>query len=565
MKMRNKATMVVAATAALGLALSGCQQDNKDSAGVDSDKANEEIAGLPSVDYQKADYDEIDDGGTLTYPMTEIPASLNYYHADGAHVDNNNLYSTSLGGPVKIKEDGSWEVDKDYAESVEIASEDPLVINVKLNKDAVWEDGTPIDVEDYEAFWKTQSGENKKFEVASTKGFEDIKSIKSGKDKYDVNVTFKTPNIDWPNYIGAFIPNEIAEDPKTFNKDYVKKVLPSNGPFKAKKVDNKSGVITMVRNDKWWGQEPKLDKVVFKVVSQAQQAQAYANKEIDLVDIGTDGDAYETAGKRKDGEIFKTQGMQWTHVTMNAEKGALKEQEVRDAIGHAINREAIAQAAIGPVEAPVTLVNNVTFMPGQDGYQDNTDGSLDFDQDAAKKILDDAGWKAGDDGVREKDGEKLKFNIVVPADTASNAQRAEQIMKDLNEVGFKIKIETVPVAAYFADHVLNGNFDMATFTWEGTAFPISSGSNLFYPADSEQNHSKISSDAIGEKFKAATKTLDPDEAKKLANEGDAEVLKLKPLIPFYPTPYVWGVKDDIMNLGPRQLETPDWTSIGFKK
>ena len=43
------------------------------------------------------------------------------------------------------------------------------------------------------------------------------------------------------------------------------------------------------------------------------------------------------------------------------------------------------------------------------------------------------------------------------------------------------------------------------------------------------------------------------------------MLKLKPLIPFYPTPYVWGVRDDVINLGPRQLETPDWTQIGFKK
>ncbi|MBU5895348.1 hypothetical protein JVW19_25560, partial [Vibrio cholerae O1] len=70
-----------------------------------------------------------------------------------------------------------------------------------------------------------------------------------------------------------------------------------------------------------------------------------------------------------------------------------------------------------------------------------------------------AGWTPGDGGVREKDGEKLQFKIVVPADTASNAQRAEQIMKDLNEVGFKIELETVPVAAYFADNILNGNFD----------------------------------------------------------------------------------------------------------
>ena len=563
--MRKKATMVVAATAALGLALSGCQQANKDSGGVDSDKADKEISGLPTTDYQKAGYDEVKDGGTLTYPITEVPASLNYYHADGAHVDNNNIYGTSLGGPVKIKDDGTWEVDKNYAESVEIASKDPLVIDVKLNKDAVWEDGSAIDVDDYKAFWKTQNGSNKKYEVASTKGFEDIEKIESGKDKHEVKVTFKTPNIDWPNYIGAFLPDEISKSVDKFNKGYTKKVLPSNGPYKADKLDTKSGVLTMVKNDKWWGQEPKLDKVVFKVVSQAQQAQAYANKEIDLVDVGTDGDSYKTAGKREDGEIYKSQGMEYTHLTMNAKKGALKEQEVRDAIGHAINREAIAQAAIGPVEAPVTLVNNVTFMPGQEGYQDNTDGGLDFDQEKAKKILDDAGWKEGDGGVREKDGEQLKFKIVVPADTASNAQRAEQVMKDLNEIGFKVEIETVPVAAYFADHVLNGNFEMATFTWQGTAFPISSGSNLFFPADSGQNLSKISSDAIGEKFKAATKTLDPAESKKLANEGDAAVLKLKPLIPFYPTPYVWGVRDDVINLGPRQLETPDWTQIGFKK
>lgn len=562
--MRNKTTTVVAATAALGLALSGCQQANKDSGGVDSDKADTEISGLPTTDYQEAGYDEVKDGGTLTYPISEIPASLNYYHADGAHVANHNIYGTALGGPVKIKDDGTWEVDKNYAESVEIASEDPLVIDVKLNKNAVWEDGTPIDVDDYKAFWKTRDGKHDEFEVASTKGYEDIEKIESGTDKHEVKVTFKTPNIDWPNYIGAFLPNEITEDADRFNKDYTKKVLPSNGPFKAQKVDNKSGVITMVQNDRWWGQEPKLDKVIFKVVSQAQQAQAYANKELDLVDVGTDGDSYQTAGKRDDGEMYKSQGMEYTHLTMNAKKGALKEQEVRDAIGHAINREAIAQAAIGPVEAPVTLINNVTFMPGQEGYQDNTDGALDFDQDAAKKILDDAGWKEGDGEVREKDGEKLKFSIVVPADTASNAQRAEQVMKDLNEIGFKIDIETVPVAAYFADHVLNGNFEMATFTWQGTAFPISSGSNLFYPADSAQNNSKISSDEIGEKFKAATKTLDPAEAKKLANEGDAAVLRLKPLIPFYPTPYVWGVRSDIVNLGPRQLEDPDWTMIGFK-
>ena len=43
----------------------------------------------------------------LAYPMTEIQASLDYYHADGAHVDNNNIYGTSL---MTIEDEGRWQL-----------------------------------------------------------------------------------------------------------------------------------------------------------------------------------------------------------------------------------------------------------------------------------------------------------------------------------------------------------------------------------------------------------------------------------------------------------------------
>ncbi|PMD04463.1 ABC transporter substrate-binding protein, partial [Brevibacterium paucivorans] len=84
------------------------------------------------------------------------------------------------------------------------------------------------------------------------------------------------------------LPNEVSSDAKKFNEGFKDEFVPSSGPFKATKLDKSAKTVTMEPNDKWWGNKPKLDKITYRVVSQPQQGQAFANKEIDLVDIGTD-------------------------------------------------------------------------------------------------------------------------------------------------------------------------------------------------------------------------------------------------------------------------------------
>ncbi|KEP72680.1 hypothetical protein HR12_41445, partial [Microbacterium sp. SUBG005] len=149
--------------------------------------------------------------------------------------------------------------------------------------------------------------------------------------------------------------------------------------------------------------------------------------------------------------------------------------------------------ANSPVGVPAITQGSYIFMPGQDGY---TDEALPYDTDAGAQYLEDAGYtKDGDSWV--KDGTPLSFSVTVPADTATNIQRAEQIQADLSEFGIPVELNSVPVGGYFSDYIIPGDFEMVTFSWVGTAYPISSTRSLFTPVDSEQNFTGIADDRLG--------------------------------------------------------------------
>ena len=128
-----------------------------------------------------------------------------------------------------------------------------------------------------------------------------------------------------------------------------------------------------------------------------------------------------------------------------------------------------------------------------------------------------------------------------------------------------MEIATVPVENYFKDYVNRKNFDMVTFSWQGTLFPIQSAGNLFYPIDSEQNYTGYANPKVGELNQAAQAEFDREKRIAKANELSTAMLGDYTIIPFYATPKVVAVKDTVVNYGASQFETPDWTIVGFKK
>lgn len=564
----NKKFGAAIAVAALALTMSACgaqKTASEQQSAASSSASKQQDSPLPSTDWVRADAADVQQGGTLTLSLTQLPTNWNSGQIDGALFDLTKIRLPMGGNDFLLgDEKGAVSLNPNYIESATLKSQDPEVIEVKYNKNAKWEDGSPITIADLASYVKAMSGKDKAYEVASTQGWEDISDVRQTADEFTGEITFGKKNVDWISYIYPDIPKSISDNATAFNSGYLTKATPSAGAFKIKSIDQKGQVVTLEPNPTWWGAKPKLDTIIFKVVSQVQGPQSFANKELDVLEASTQ-DEYETAKKRTDAKIQKTNGLTWTHVTMMAAKGPLADKEVRKAIGLALNREAVGKAVVGGLEAPIVLVNNAVFMPGQDGYEDSYGGELTYDPAKAGQILDAAGYAKGSDGVRAKGADKLTLNIVVPAESKSNGNRAAQIQKDLNAVGFKVELKSVPSDKYFSEYVSKKDFNLVTFSWVGTLFPIVSAANLFSPADSGQNFTGYANPEVATLNDQAQAEFDKAKRIEIANKMSKAMLGDYTIIPFYATPTIFAVKDGLVNYGAAQFESVDWTKVGWKK
>lgn len=544
--------------------LSGCSLLSGDDDGKQESKAKattatpSKVTELPSTAWRAAPRDEIADGGTLRLAASALPANFNPLHADAARSDAATILAPTTGSAIRITEGGGWTVDPDYAESVEVADRDPLTVEVKLNPKAVWAGGTPITSRDMVAFWQAQNGSDDDFEVISTDGYDAISAVEPGDDEFSYSVTFKQRTAEWPQYVYPRLPANVSSSPKLFNQAFRDRAISSNGPFVVTSIDAAKGVITQEPNPRWWGQPPKLEKITWNIADPALQAEAYANDELDAVAL--EDSTYSIAGDT--GTVQRAAGVEWSQVTLNGGRGPLADVDVRRAVAHAINREAIAADTAKGLGAPPATLGSVLLVPGQKGYRDSS-ASIAYDPDAAAKLLADAGYVAGDDGMLAKDGKPLELTMPVPEDTPANAARAEAIAKDLKAVGITLTQRPVPADAFFEQFIIPLDFDLVTFMRRATPFPITPAKPLYFPLDSAQNYSGIGTARFGPGFDTVVGTLADGLRYKRIAKLDEWIFQDVPVVPLAVTPIAVSVRDGLANYGASQFEEPDWTTVGF--
>ncbi len=122
----------------------------------------------------------------------------------------------------------------------------------------------------------------------------------------------------------------------------------------------------------------------------------------------------------------------------------LSDIRVRKALSLAIDRTVIADALYGPLGKPSC---NVVPAPAQYASTAN-DACLTQDLDAARALLDEAGWKPGADGIRAKDGRKLVLEFLAP--TGSVRQDTQAMVKQWwKEIGVESNLRNAPGSVFF--------------------------------------------------------------------------------------------------------------------
>ncbi|MER7109091.1 ABC transporter family substrate-binding protein [Streptomyces sp. NPDC000229] len=178
-------------------------------------------------------------------------------------------------------------------------------------------------------------------------------------------------------------------------------------------------------------------------------------------------------------------------------------------------------------------------------------------------------------GPLGKDGESLTLRFVLPAGPDSESLRAvgDKISRMLGRIGIGTEIVKVPDESYFKDHIASGDYDLALYSWPGTAYPATDGRPIFakpQPAADgsllvEQNYTRVGTDHIDQLFDQAAAELDEKAARDLVKQADARIWAAAGSIPLYQRPQLVAARPAVVNAGAFGFATPRYENIGFQR
>jgi peptide/nickel transport system substrate-binding protein len=142
-------------------------------------------------------------------------------------------------------------------------------------------------------------------------------------------------------------------------------------------------------------------------------------------------------------------------LIINNKKPYFKDKRVRQALYMAVDTEKV----ISDVRYN-TVTRTLTYIPANHWAYNKDLKDPGYYPEKAGKLLDEAGWKMGSDGIREKDGKKLSFFFSVTAGDKAREQAQLIFQQNLSEIGVDAKIKNLVPSVMWGDHFFKGQFDI---------------------------------------------------------------------------------------------------------
>jgi len=417
----------------------GCGSSNKDSGGSGSELAKDQtftIVGVEPKTLDPAVTTVLDDLNTQQaffaplYRLTGKDSELTPYLADGLpEVSNNGLTYT-----VKLRDDAKW------SDGTPITADD-LVWSMKRALDPKTGAGFAGFFTSIVGACEYNGGDPKKCGPNPTDGSADALGIKAV-DDHTVQIDL-AKQVPWFKLLLATGP-AYPLPRKSIEKYGEKWVEPGNiitsGPFKLQSWKHKQELVGVKSSTFFNHKDITLDKIVFKIIPNTKTAlrQFTAGK----VDAGfrakligpADIDKYKSDDRYISSETSST-----NYMWMNTRNAKLKDPKVRQGIALAIDRKSIVDNITKRGDTILTtMIPNI--MPGYDAIKGDQllSKSGKPDQDRARELLKEGGWKASD-----------SFNLYYTTESATGESIAQAVQSDLGKVGVDVKIVPVPTSDEF--------------------------------------------------------------------------------------------------------------------
>jgi peptide/nickel transport system substrate-binding protein len=441
-------------------------------------------------------------------------------------------------------------------------------VTYRINPAAKWSDGTPITSRDFRFTWDQVANGT---DIYDRSGYDKIESVDDSRPD-TVVVTFKEPYADWKttlfggNY--GIYPAHLVRNHSELNDGYTF----SGGPFK---LDHwtKGTEWVLVRNDNYWGEKPKLDRVIFKLISDTSaEFQAFKAGEVLGIYPQPQVDAIDqiNAGLPDAKAQYTDQTGNAEALWMNNGKAPFDDINFRMAIGYAIDRDAIVNRLFSGVGVTKSL-QTVTAPILAPFASSQAFATYKKDLNRVNQLMTQSGWAKGSDGIWAKGGQQATFEMKT---TSGNKRRelTEQILQQqLREAGFNMTINNQRSGDLFGQQLPQGDFQIALYANVLTSF-YPSNCNLFCSKNiptsengfSGNNWTRTRHPELDANYGRVETELNEAAAQAANKRGDDVLAQQAAILPLDPLPNILLTSNRI--LGPvsdNPIQGPFWQLWGW--
>lgn len=248
-------------------------------------------------------------------------------------------------------------------------------------------------------------------------------------------------------------------------------------------------------------------------------------------------------------------------VFLNEKKSIpIASEQVRRALAFATDREALVRDIFLGFGSPAYSL----FSPGMDAYS-SAGEEYRFDLDKSKKLLDDAGWTPGSDGVREKSGTRLEFDLETP-NWPEIVKSANLVAEQWGRVGARVSVKVLDTISDAQRTIRSREYQSLLYGLATTSDPDPySFWHSEQSGESGYNFSLFSDKRADELLTDARETIDAGARSGMYREFQGILAAKMPSVFLYSPKYLYVVDDSVRGFSVETMNTPASRFRGISK